>query len=146
ETVYKEWEDRMERAVTITSSLEAEQDSEKPEESNGFEEIIYFINASSIQYALTVNLTIYTSCIEQFWATAKVKTVNGECQLQALVDKKKVIITETSIRIDLTLEDACGTDCLPIDTIFEELARMGMKNLLQNLHSIKLSFLQNGSF
>ncbi|GJW47840.1 hypothetical protein Tco_0079486 [Tanacetum coccineum] len=86
---------------------------EKPEESNGFEEIIDFLNASSVQYALTVNPTIYTSCIEQFWATTKVKTVNGERQLQALVDKKKVIITETSIRSDLNLEDAGGTDCLP---------------------------------
>ncbi|GJU87327.1 hypothetical protein Tco_1294873 [Tanacetum coccineum] len=37
-------------------------------------------------YALTVNPTIYTTCIEQFWATAKVKTVNGERQIQALVD------------------------------------------------------------
>ncbi|GJV05432.1 hypothetical protein Tco_1343088 [Tanacetum coccineum] len=59
------------------------------------------------------------------WATPKVKTVNGERQLQALVDKKKVIITETSIRSDLNLEDAGGTNCLPTDTIFEELARMG---------------------
>ncbi|GKC04305.1 hypothetical protein Tco_0995915 [Tanacetum coccineum] len=100
---------------------------EKPKESNGFEEIIDFLNASSVQYALTVNPTIYTSCIEQFWATAKVKTVNGERQLQALVDKKKVIITETSIRSDLNLEDAGGTDCLPTATIFEELARMGRK-------------------
>ncbi|GJY78117.1 hypothetical protein Tco_0483918 [Tanacetum coccineum] len=98
---------------------------EKPEESNGFEEIIDFLNASSVQYALTVNPTIYTSCIEQFWTTAKVKTVNGERQLQALVDKKKVIITETSIRNDLNLEDAGGTNCLPTNTIFEELARMG---------------------
>ncbi|GJS08738.1 putative ribonuclease H-like domain-containing protein [Tanacetum coccineum] len=78
-----------------------------------------------IRYALTVNHTIYTSCIEQFWAAAKVKTVNGERQLQALVDKKNVIITETSIRSDLKLEDAGGTDCLPTTTIFEELARMG---------------------
>ncbi|GKE18701.1 hypothetical protein Tco_1426278, partial [Tanacetum coccineum] len=58
-------------------------------------------------------------------ATAKVKTVNEERQLQALVDKKKVIITETSIRSDLNLKDAGGTDCLPTATIFEELARMG---------------------
>ncbi|GKC03190.1 hypothetical protein Tco_0994800, partial [Tanacetum coccineum] len=54
-----------------------------------------------------------------------VKTVNGERQLQALVDKKKVIIIETSIRSDLHLEDAGGIDCLPTTTIFEELARMG---------------------
>ncbi|GKB93518.1 ribonuclease H-like domain, reverse transcriptase, RNA-dependent DNA polymerase [Tanacetum coccineum] len=147
-TVYKEWEDRMERAATTASSLEAEQESVyaarhslpavrhklillaiiyycwKPEESSGFEEIIDFLNANQIRYALTINLIIYTSCIEQFWATAKVKTVNEECQLQAIVDKKKVIITETSIRSDLNLEDAGGTDCLPTATIFEELARM----------------------
>ncbi|GJY36368.1 reverse transcriptase domain-containing protein [Tanacetum coccineum] len=36
----------------------------------------------------------------------KVKTVNGEVQIQSLVDKKKVIITKTSIRSDLQLEDA----------------------------------------
>nr|GEU42698.1 hypothetical protein [Tanacetum cinerariifolium] len=39
-------------------------------------------------------------------ATKKVKTVNGEEQIQALVDKQKVIITETSIRSDIHLEDA----------------------------------------
>ncbi|GKA26481.1 hypothetical protein Tco_0712590 [Tanacetum coccineum] len=79
---------------------------EKPVESDGFAEIIDFLNASSVHYALTVNLIIYTSCIEQFWATAKVKTVNGVRQLQALIDKKKMIITESSIRSDLHLEDA----------------------------------------
>ncbi|GJR34899.1 putative ribonuclease H-like domain-containing protein [Tanacetum coccineum] len=38
--------------------------------------------------------------------TTGVKTINGEVQLQALVDGKKVIITETSVRRDLHLEDA----------------------------------------
>ncbi|GJX85849.1 putative ribonuclease H-like domain-containing protein [Tanacetum coccineum] len=51
-------------------------------------------------------------------ATTKVKTVNGEVQLQALVDGKKVIITETSIRRDLRLEDAEGIEYLPNDDIF----------------------------
>ncbi|GKA21982.1 hypothetical protein Tco_0707944 [Tanacetum coccineum] len=78
-----------------------------------------------IRYALTINPIIYTSCIQQFWATTKANTVNGERQLQALIDKKKVIITESSIRSDLHLEDAGGTDCLPIAIIFEEMARMG---------------------
>ncbi|GJZ14182.1 putative ribonuclease H-like domain-containing protein, partial [Tanacetum coccineum] len=36
---------------------------EKPQESTGFEEIIDFLNASSVQYALSVNPTIYTPCI-----------------------------------------------------------------------------------
>ncbi|GKC96261.1 hypothetical protein Tco_1161703 [Tanacetum coccineum] len=53
--------------------------------------------------------------------------VNDERQLQALVDKKKVIITETSIISDLHLEDVGGTDCLPTATMFEKLARMRRK-------------------
>ncbi|GKA03747.1 hypothetical protein Tco_0676528 [Tanacetum coccineum] len=78
---------------------------EKPAESDGFHEIINFLNANQICYVLTVNPIIYTSCIQQFWATTKANTVNGERQLQALIDKKKVIITELSIRSDLHLED-----------------------------------------
>ncbi|GJX56806.1 hypothetical protein Tco_0286703 [Tanacetum coccineum] len=77
---------------------------EKPKESDGFAQIVDFLNAHPINYALTVNPTIYTSCIEQFWATAKAKTVNGEVQLQALVDGKKVIITETTFFIFSSVE------------------------------------------
>ncbi|GKD88150.1 putative ribonuclease H-like domain-containing protein, partial [Tanacetum coccineum] len=53
------------------------------------------------------------------------KTVNGEVQLQALVDGKKIIITKSNVRRDLQLEDAEGVDCLPNATIFEQLALMG---------------------
>ncbi|GJZ29528.1 hypothetical protein Tco_0574175 [Tanacetum coccineum] len=81
---------------------------DKHAKSEGFEQIVDFLNASSIRYALTVNPTIYTSCIQQFWATVKVKNVNREVQLQALVDGKKIIITEATIRRDLQLEDAEG--------------------------------------
>ncbi|GJS10312.1 hypothetical protein Tco_0367108 [Tanacetum coccineum] len=105
---------------------------EKPAESNRFEQIIDFLNANPIKYALMVNPTVYSSCIKQFWATAKVKTVNGQDQLQALVDKKKVIIIEESIRRDLHFANEEGTDCLPNDTIFEELARMGAKTTTWN--------------
>ncbi|GJU06911.1 hypothetical protein Tco_1123341 [Tanacetum coccineum] len=66
------------------------------------------------------------------WATAKAKTVNGERQIQALVDKKKVIITEKSVRSDLMLEDAEGTECLPNDVIFEQLTLMSAKTIAWN--------------
>ncbi|GJS46510.1 hypothetical protein Tco_0596631 [Tanacetum coccineum] len=99
---------------------------EKPTESEGFEEIVDFLNANPIKYALTVNPTIYCSCVKQFWDTVKAKTVNGEVQLQALVDKKNVIITESTIRRDLQLEDANGVDCLPNAAIFEQLTLMGV--------------------
>ncbi|GKD88258.1 hypothetical protein Tco_1363765, partial [Tanacetum coccineum] len=96
----------------------------KPAESEGFEQIVDFLNANLIRYALTINPTIYISCIEQLWATVKAKTVNREVQLQALVDGMKIIITESTVRRDLQLEDAEGVDYLPNATIFEQLALM----------------------
>ncbi|GJU11352.1 hypothetical protein Tco_1133748 [Tanacetum coccineum] len=70
-----------------------------------------------------------SNCCRQFWDTVKAKTVNGEVQLQALVDKKKVIITKSTIRRDLQLEDANGVDCLPNAAIFEQLTLMGVLDL-----------------
>ncbi|GJR56290.1 putative ribonuclease H-like domain-containing protein [Tanacetum coccineum] len=118
EAVHKELGDRMERAATTASSLEAEQDSGSGPRCQ--DTILGDVNAqtrfeiTSIQsidpplsrgYTLgsgeDINLVIYTSCIEQFWATAKVQIVNGVRQLQALVDKKRVIVTESSIRREI---------------------------------------------
>ncbi|GKF16474.1 hypothetical protein Tco_0061392 [Tanacetum coccineum] len=90
---------------------------EKPKESDGFAEIIDFLKASSVSYALTINPVIYTSCIEQFWAT-----------------------TKSSIRRDPHLDDAKGTDCLPTATIFEELARIGYEKPSQKLTFYKAFF------
>ncbi|GJZ12767.1 hypothetical protein Tco_0547997 [Tanacetum coccineum] len=112
----------------------------KPAESEGFKQIVDFLNANPIRYVLTINPTIYTLCIEQFWATVKVKTVNGEVQLQALVDGKKIIIIESTVRRDLQLEDAEGVDCLPNDTIFEQLALMGYEQVSQKLTFYKAFF------
>ncbi|GJU55855.1 hypothetical protein Tco_1229569 [Tanacetum coccineum] len=109
-------------------------------ESEGFEQIIDFLNASHVKYALTVNPTVYTLCIKQFWATAKVQRDNDQEQIQALVDKKKILINEESIRRDLKLEDAEGSTCLPNATIFEELARMGYENPSQRLTFYKAFF------
>nr|GEV80572.1 hypothetical protein [Tanacetum cinerariifolium] len=63
---------------------------------------------------------------------AKVKKVNDQEQIQALVDKKKVIITEDSIRSDLRFDDAEGTVCLINEEIFKGLARIGAKTTAWN--------------
>nr|GEW80911.1 hypothetical protein [Tanacetum cinerariifolium] len=76
-----------------------------PIESEGFKQIIDFLNGSSIRYALTASPTIRTSCIKQFWSTAKVKTVNEEVRVQALINAKRVNIKESSIRRILKLDD-----------------------------------------
>ncbi|GKE04210.1 hypothetical protein Tco_1396228, partial [Tanacetum coccineum] len=97
----------------------------KPIESDEFEQIVDFLNAHPIRYALTINPTIHISCLEQFWSTIVVKTINGEVQLHALVDGKKIIITKESVRRDLQLADEEGVDCLPNSTIFKQLTLMG---------------------
>ncbi|GKD24491.1 hypothetical protein Tco_1230705 [Tanacetum coccineum] len=55
-------------------------------------------DVSAVKYGMELELML-------FWATGMVKTVNGEVQLHALVDEKKVIVTEASIRRDLWLGD-----------------------------------------
>ncbi|GKB57487.1 hypothetical protein Tco_0913673, partial [Tanacetum coccineum] len=60
----------------------------------------------------------------EFWSTVKAKTINVEAQLYALVNVKKIIITESYVRRDLQLADEKGVDCLPNSTIFEQLALM----------------------
>nr|GEV90920.1 hypothetical protein [Tanacetum cinerariifolium] len=87
--------------------------------------IINFLNGSSLKYALTVNPNIYVSCIKQFWVTIAVKKVNDVTRLQALVDKKKVVVTEATIREALCLDDAECVDCLPNEEFYAELARIG---------------------
>ncbi|GJZ81139.1 copia protein [Tanacetum coccineum] len=59
--------------------------------------------------------------------------------LQALVDRKKVIKTESIIRRDLHLEDAEGIDCLPNATIFKELTRMSAKTTAWNEFSSNMA-------
>nr|GEY05348.1 xylulose kinase-1 [Tanacetum cinerariifolium] len=111
----------------------------KSDASEGFNQIIDFLNASSIKYALTVNPNIYVSIIKQFWSSITVKKVNGVSRLQAVVNRKKVIITEATIRDALCLDDAEGIDCLPNEEIFTELARMGAKRMSWNEFSSSMA-------
>nr|GFC05952.1 xylulose kinase-1 [Tanacetum cinerariifolium] len=107
----------------------------KSDASEGFNQIIDFLNGSSIKYALTVNPNIYVSCIKQFSTTVAVKKVNDVIRLQALVDMKKAVVTKATIREALCLDDAEGVECLPNEEIYAELARMGYEK-----PSTKLTF------
>nr|GEZ75044.1 hypothetical protein [Tanacetum cinerariifolium] len=66
----------------------------KSDASEGFNQIIDFLNGSSIKF-------------------------------QALVDRKKVVVTEATLREALRLDDLEGVDCLSNEESFAELARMG---------------------
>ncbi|GJU92006.1 putative ribonuclease H-like domain-containing protein [Tanacetum coccineum] len=118
EAVHKELGDRMERAVTAASSLEAEQDSDA--------------QTSHIKYALTENLTIYVSLIEQFWETATASTLeDGDMGITATIDGKVKAISEASIRRHLKLEDSDGISTLFATEIFEQLALIGAPSTSQ---------------
>nr|GEV38395.1 hypothetical protein [Tanacetum cinerariifolium] len=84
-----------------------------------------YLRCRLISWQCKKQTVITNSTTEAEYAIVKAKTANGEVQLQALVDEKKVIITKSVVRIDLQLEDTEGVDCLPNATIFEQHPLMG---------------------
>nr|GEZ05986.1 hypothetical protein [Tanacetum cinerariifolium] len=54
-----------------------------------------------------------------------IKKMNDVVRLQALIDRRNVIITKDTVRQALHLDDAESIDCLPNEEIFAKLARMG---------------------
>nr|GEX28477.1 hypothetical protein [Tanacetum cinerariifolium] len=96
----------------------------KSDASAGFDQIVDFLNAQVIMYALMVNPTIYVSFIKQLWATVSLKKVNDVVKLRALIYGKRVVVTEDVVRQALRLDDADGVECLPNEEIFTELKRI----------------------
>nr|GEV89013.1 putative reverse transcriptase domain-containing protein [Tanacetum cinerariifolium] len=74
-------------------------------------------------------------------ATSSTEKSNDAVRLQALIDRKKVIITEDYIRQALRLDDANGIDYLPNEEIFADLARMGYEKSSTKLTFYKAFFL-----
>ncbi|GJX34495.1 hypothetical protein Tco_0246052 [Tanacetum coccineum] len=96
----------------------------KIEGSEGFHQIVNFLNASHI-HPLIENPTIYVSFIQQFWQTATASTLdNGEMKITATIDGKVKVVSEASIRRHLKLEDSDGISNLPTTKIFEQVALM----------------------
>ncbi|GJW51995.1 hypothetical protein Tco_0093346 [Tanacetum coccineum] len=99
---------------------------QKSEGSEGFHQIVDFLTASHIRYALTESLTIYVSLIVQFWQTTTISTLeNGDMEITCTIYKKVKVVSEASIRRHLKLEDSDGIRDLPTTEIFEQLALMG---------------------
>nr|GEY27210.1 putative ribonuclease H-like domain-containing protein [Tanacetum cinerariifolium] len=67
-------------------------------------------------------------------------------RLQALVDKKKVVVTEATIREALHLNDEEGVECLPNEKFFVELAKMGYEKPSNKLTFYKAFFSSQWKF
>nr|GEW82586.1 hypothetical protein [Tanacetum cinerariifolium] len=64
---------------------------------------------------------------------------NDVVRLQALIDRRKVIITEDMVRQALRLDNADSSDCLPNEEIFAELVRMGKRTAWNEFSSFMAS-------
>ncbi|GKB26820.1 ribonuclease H-like domain-containing protein [Tanacetum coccineum] len=99
-----------------------------------------FLTRSSIYYALIVSPIVSTSCVEQFWTTAKSRTVNNISHIDATVAGKPVTILEASIRSYLLFDDADGIDSLNNQAILDNTQLMGYKGDLNTLTFNKALF------
>ncbi|GJW32812.1 reverse transcriptase domain-containing protein [Tanacetum coccineum] len=101
EAVHKKLDDIMERATTTANSLEAEQDSGSGPRCQdtilGDVMLKLGLRLQSIKFIDPTTSRGYTLGV-------------GRKPIQALVDKKRVIVTDSSIRRDLHLDDAEGKD------------------------------------
>ncbi|GJX23973.1 hypothetical protein Tco_0228418 [Tanacetum coccineum] len=113
---------------------------EKTEGNVEFHEVIDFLRRSYIFHALTVSPVVSTTFVEQFWTSAKSKTINNVRHITAKVAGKVVSISEASIRTDLIFDDANGIDTLPNQAIFDTIQRMGYEGDLTVLTFNKALF------
>nr|GEV29487.1 hypothetical protein [Tanacetum cinerariifolium] len=98
---------------------------EKYDHNVDFHQIVDFVEASHIRYALTINPTVYVSHIRQFWSTARIETTDEGIKILATVDGKPRTISESSIRRNLKLKDEARIGSLLDEELFENLALMG---------------------
>ncbi|GJU47556.1 hypothetical protein Tco_1204822 [Tanacetum coccineum] len=108
EVVHKKLGDRMERAATTASSLEAEQGSG---------------SGPRCQDTILGGVDAQTSTLE-----------DGEVEITATIDGQLKTITEAFLRRHLKLEDVDSISSLPNSEIFEQLALLGFIQILLNKH------------
>ncbi|GJW90772.1 putative ribonuclease H-like domain-containing protein [Tanacetum coccineum] len=84
-----------------------------------FHEVIWGYRES-----LERDINVSTTFVEQFWMSAKSKTINNVKYINAKVAGKPVTISEASIRSDLLFYDADGIDVLNNQAIFDAIQQM----------------------
>ncbi|GKD41634.1 hypothetical protein Tco_1261841 [Tanacetum coccineum] len=133
EAVHKELGDGMERAATTASSLEAEQDS------SNINRTQFMATLNEPNFCDKHNMVAYLQKSERsegfhqiidFLTTSHISTLeNGDMEITAIIYGKVKVVSETSIRRHLKLEDSDAISTLPTSEIFKQLALMGVRFL-----------------
>ncbi|GJV95578.1 ribonuclease H-like domain, reverse transcriptase, RNA-dependent DNA polymerase [Tanacetum coccineum] len=163
--IYEEMYESVKRAATTATSLDAEQDSGRPRcqetigdipaqtrESyfddgkaywNGIEvstaatskDLLLLVQVNAVRLNL---LLLEVNAVRHKLTT--VKKVNGVTEIHALIDGKRIVVFEATIKSLLQFNDEGGVECLPNSTIFEEIAHMRYERLSQKLTFYKAFF------
>nr|GEW14949.1 retrovirus-related Pol polyprotein from transposon TNT 1-94 [Tanacetum cinerariifolium] len=86
---------------------------EKYEHNVDFHQIVDFVKASHIRYALTINPTVYVSHIRQFWSIASIGTTDEGTKILATVDGRTVPLLDSML---VTQGEGSGTPTEPHHT------------------------------
>ncbi|GJU71381.1 hypothetical protein Tco_1262786 [Tanacetum coccineum] len=98
----------------------------KPKGSDDYHQLLDFLGASHIRYALTHDPIIFDSLVKQFWSTTTLRSPElGPPVILATIDKTSYTITEESVRSQLQLVDDGGTNDLPIVEIYSGMDNLG---------------------
>nr|GEW35824.1 synaptobrevin, longin-like domain protein [Tanacetum cinerariifolium] len=101
----------------------------KPTRSDDYHQIIDFLRASHVKYALTHNPIIFNSLVKQFWSTATLRSLElGPPAILATIDKTRYTITKYLVRSRLQLADDGGIADLPIADIYSGMDNLGTKS------------------
>nr|GEY16359.1 uncharacterized mitochondrial protein AtMg00810-like [Tanacetum cinerariifolium] len=111
-------------------------------------ELMVFLLQKDVWVEIGITATRLSSycCHANFWNSASVKRSGDVTRLQALVDKKKIVISEAVIHEILQLNDAEGMVCLPNEEIFASLAQIGYEKLSTKLTFYKAFFSSQWKF
>ncbi|GKE32098.1 hypothetical protein Tco_1451420, partial [Tanacetum coccineum] len=97
----------------------------KPKGSDDYHQVLDFLRASHLRYALTHEPIIFDSLVKQFWSTTSLRVPElGSPAILATIDRTPYTITKESVRSHLQLDDDGGVEDLPIADIY-----LGMDNL-----------------
>ncbi|GJY43279.1 hypothetical protein Tco_0431492 [Tanacetum coccineum] len=106
---------------------------ERTEHNADFHQIIDYISGCSINYSLLVDPDLIGSWLQQFWATASLRSIDDVPHIKAKVAGKRILISKATIRADLQFNDDDGIECFPKQVIWDSLRDIGYEGNLAQL-------------